>query len=64
MAEITKIEKLSGKNYQSWKYNVKLVLMEVDYGVLHRKEKKNRLPKLLRLLLKMLFNYVQTKRIP
>jgi hypothetical protein len=28
MAEITKIEKLSGKNYQSWKYNVKLVLME------------------------------------
>ena len=28
MAEITKIDKLSGKNYQSWKYNVKLVLME------------------------------------
>ena len=28
MAEITKIEKLNGKNYQSWKYNVKLVLME------------------------------------
>ena len=28
MAEITKIEKLNGRNYQSWKYNVKLVLME------------------------------------
>ena len=28
MAEITKIESLSGKNYQSWKYNIKLVLME------------------------------------
>ena len=28
MAEITKIEPLSGKNYQSWKYNTKLVLME------------------------------------
>ena len=28
MARITKIEKLSGKKYQSWKYNVKLVLME------------------------------------
>jgi len=28
MAEITKIEPLSGKNYQSWKYNIKLVLME------------------------------------
>ena len=28
MAEITKIEKLNGKNYQSWKYNIKLVLME------------------------------------
>ena len=28
MAEITKIEKLDGKNYQSWKYNIKLVLME------------------------------------
>jgi hypothetical protein len=28
MAEITKIEKLSGKNYQSWKYNIKLVLIE------------------------------------
>ncbi|CAB4020330.1 Retrovirus-related Pol poly from transposon TNT 1-94 [Paramuricea clavata] len=28
MAEITKIDKLNGKNYQSWKYNVKLVLME------------------------------------
>ncbi len=28
MAEITKIEKLSGKNFQSWKYNIKLVLME------------------------------------
>ena len=31
MAEITKIDKLSGKNYQSWKYNVMLVLME--YGL-------------------------------
>ena len=28
MAEITKIEKFNGKNYQSWKYNLKLVLME------------------------------------
>ena len=28
MAEIAKIDKLNGKNYQSWKYNVKLVLME------------------------------------
>ena len=28
MAEITKIEHLDGKNYQSWKYNFKLVLME------------------------------------
>eukprot|EP00795_Rhopilema_esculentum_P013175 gene13175-3975_t len=28
MAEITKIEQLNGKNYQSWKYNMKLVLME------------------------------------
>ena len=28
MAEIVKIEKLNGKNYTSWKYNAKLVLME------------------------------------
>jgi len=28
MAEITKIECLDGKNYPSWKYNIKLVLME------------------------------------
>lgn len=28
MEEIRKIEKLNGKNYQSWKYNVKLILME------------------------------------
>ena len=28
LTEITKIEKLNGRNYQSWKYNVKLVLME------------------------------------
>ena len=28
MAEITKIESLNGENYQSWKYNIKLVLME------------------------------------
>ena len=28
MAEITKIEPLNGKNYQSWKYNIKLVHME------------------------------------
>ena len=28
MPEITKIERLDGKNYQSWKYNIKLVLME------------------------------------
>ena len=25
---VSKIEKLNGRNYQSWKYNVKLVLME------------------------------------
>ena len=28
MAEIMKIESLNGKNYQSWKYNIKLLLME------------------------------------
>ena len=28
LSEITKIEKLNGRNYQSWKYNVKLILME------------------------------------
>ena len=28
MAEITKIEPLEGNNYQIWKYNMKLVLME------------------------------------
>ena len=28
MAEILKIEKLNGKNYQTWKYNIKLILME------------------------------------
>ena len=28
LSEITKIEKLNGRNYQSWKYSVKLVLME------------------------------------
>ena len=28
MSEITKIEKLNGRNYQSWKYNVKLILIE------------------------------------
>ena len=28
MSEITKIENLNGRNYQSWKYNVKLVLMK------------------------------------
>ena len=28
MAEITKIELLDGSNFQSWKYNIKLVLME------------------------------------
>ena len=28
LTEITKIEKLNGRNYQSWKYNMKLVLME------------------------------------
>ena len=28
MAEITKIESLNGKNYQSLRYNIKLVLME------------------------------------
>ena len=26
--EITNIEHLNGKNYQTWKYNIKLVLME------------------------------------
>ena len=28
MAEITKIEELNEKNYQSCKYNIKLVLVE------------------------------------
>ena len=28
VSEITKIEKLNGRNYQSWKYIVKLVLMK------------------------------------
>ena len=28
MSEITKVEPLNGKNYQSWKYNMKLVFME------------------------------------
>ena len=28
LTEITKIEKLNGRNYPSWKYNVKLVVME------------------------------------
>ena len=28
LSEITKIEKLNGRNYQPWKYNVKLILME------------------------------------
>ena len=28
MSEITKIEKLNLRNYQSWKYNVNLVLMK------------------------------------
>ena len=28
MSEITKIEKLNGRNYQSWKFKVKLVLMK------------------------------------
>ena len=31
MAEIAKIEPLNGKNYQSWKYNIKLVLMECGH---------------------------------
>ena len=28
MSEIVKIDKLNGKNYQKWKYNIKIVLME------------------------------------
>ena len=28
MVEITKIGRLDGKNYQSWKYDIKFVLME------------------------------------
>ena len=28
ISETIKIEKLNGKNYQSWKYDMKLVLME------------------------------------
>ena len=28
MAKITKIERLDGKNYQTWKYNIKVLLME------------------------------------
>ena len=30
MAGIAKIERLDGKNYQSWIFNIKLVLMERD----------------------------------
>ena len=52
MAEITKIDKLSGE----------LSVVEVQCEA--RKEKKYRLPKLQRMPLKMLFNYVRIKRIP
>ena len=30
MVRIAKIERLDGKNYQSWIFNIKLVLMERD----------------------------------
>ena len=41
MAEITKIEPLSGKNYSSWSYNAKLVLMERGlWGIANGSEKK------------------------
>ena len=39
MAEITKIERLDGKNYQSRKYNIKNGLMEVVYGDLLKEQK-------------------------
>ena len=53
MAEITKIDKLSGENYQSWKYNVKLGRKRCTAC-----RNCNELP------LKMLFSYVRIKRIP
>ena len=41
MTELNKIEQLNGKNYQSWKYNVKLVLMERGlWGIADGSEKK------------------------
>ena len=37
--EITKIEYLNGKNYQTWKYKIKLVLMERGlYGFINGTE--------------------------
>ena len=41
MAEITKIKRLSGKNYSSWSYNAKLVLMERGlWGIANGSEKR------------------------
>ena len=40
MTEINKIEKLNGRNYPSWKYNVKLMLMERGlWGIVNGSEK-------------------------
>ena len=39
--EITKAEHLNGKNYQTWKYNIKLVLMERGlYGFINGTEEQ------------------------
>ena len=41
MAETTRIEKLNGNNFTSWKYNVKLVLMERGlWNIVNGKEKR------------------------
>ena len=40
-SELIKIEKLNGKNFQSWKYNIKLVLMEKGlFSIADGSEKK------------------------
>ena len=41
MADSTKIEKLNGNNFASWKYNVKLVLMQSGlWNIVNGKEKR------------------------
>ena len=41
--EITKIEHLNVKNYQTWKYNIKLVLMEQGlFGFINGTEEQTR----------------------